>query len=143
MIIPDVNLLLYATITGFEHHRRAHQWWQDSLNGSEPIGMAPAVIFGFVRISTNGRVLTEPLSVSQATGYMERWLKQPPVRLLTSDDDHVRETLRIIEGIGTAANLTTDAQIAAHAYQHRGTVYSNDADFGRFDNLPWTNPLRT
>ncbi|MBL7661055.1 type II toxin-antitoxin system VapC family toxin, partial [Escherichia coli] len=26
MIIPDINLLLYAVITGFPQHRRAHAW---------------------------------------------------------------------------------------------------------------------
>ncbi len=39
------------------------------------------------------------------------------------------------------ANLTTDAHIAALAIEHGFTVYSNDSDFGRFDNLRWENPL--
>jgi predicted nucleic acid-binding protein len=38
-------------------------------------------------------------------------------------------------------NLTTDAHIAALAIEHGYTVYSSDADFGRFQNLSWINPL--
>ena len=40
-----------------------------------------------------------------------------------------------------AANLTTDAQLAALAIEHQGELHSNDADFGRFPRLRWVNPL--
>lgn len=35
-----------------------------------------------------------------------------------------------------------EALIAAHEVEQRGTVYSNDTDFGRFPNIDWVNPLR-
>ena len=40
-----------------------------------------------------------------------------------------------------AANLTTDAHLAALAIEHGYTLYSFDADFGRFNGLKWRNPL--
>jgi predicted nucleic acid-binding protein len=43
--------------------------------------------------------------------------------------------------VGTAGNLTTDAQIAALAIEHRGVVYSNDSDFSRFADVKVVNPL--
>ena len=36
---------------------------------------------------------------------------------------------------------TTAAHIAALAAEHGYTVYSNDADFGRFPSVKWVNPL--
>jgi len=48
----------------------------------------------------------------------------------------------LLESTGVAANLTTDAHIAALAIEHGCTVYSNDNDFSRFDNLRWENPLQ-
>jgi len=47
----------------------------------------------------------------------------------------------LLREAGVAANLTTDAQIAALAIEHQAEVHSNDADFGRFPGLRWVNPL--
>jgi predicted nucleic acid-binding protein len=33
------------------------------------------------------------------------------------------------------------AQLAALAIEHQGELHSNDADFGRFPQLRWVNPL--
>lgn len=43
--------------------------------------------------------------------------------------------------LGTAGNLTTDAQLAALAVEHQAELHSNDSDFARFDGLRWRNPL--
>jgi predicted nucleic acid-binding protein len=48
---------------------------------------------------------------------------------------------QLLARLGTAANLTTDVQIAAHALEHQAEVYSNDRDFARFEGLRWVNPL--
>ncbi len=48
---------------------------------------------------------------------------------------------RLLEHVGTAANLATDVQLAAHAIEHGGEVHSNDRDFGRFEGLRWVDPL--
>jgi len=42
---------------------------------------------------------------------------------------------------GAAANLTTDAQLAALAIEQQGEVHSNDSDFARFPHLRWVNPI--
>jgi hypothetical protein len=48
----------------------------------------------------------------------------------------------LLRGLGAASNLTTDAQLAALAIEHQAEVHSNDADFARFPQLRWFNPLR-
>lgn len=48
---------------------------------------------------------------------------------------------RLLESTGVGANLTTDAHIAALAFEHGFTVASNDADFARFEGVRLTNPL--
>lgn len=141
MIIPDVNLLLYAVISGFDHHRRAKSWWEEAVNGSERIGLAPPALFGFLRISTSARVLSAPLTVPAATGYIRGWVAQPTVEVLRSGARHLAVALELIESAGTARNLTTDAQIAAHAVERNGRVCSNDSDFARFPGVEWINPL--
>ncbi len=56
MIVPDINLLLYAYDSDSPFHSKAAAWWQRCLSGTESVGLAQVVIFGFVRIGTSGRV---------------------------------------------------------------------------------------
>ncbi len=143
MIVPDVNLLLYATIDSFPHHTSARRWWEDSINSNQPIGLVDPAVFGFLRISTNRRILDPPLSIERACAHIESWDLQPNVSRLVGGSEFVGIALDMLKTAGTAGNLTTDAQIAALAVEHGATVYSNDTDFARFPDVKWVNPLRT
>lgn len=142
MIVPDVNLLLYAVLSGFSQHSRAHAWWERTVNSTSVVGLAQPALFGFLRIATNARVLQSPLAVNDAAGYVRDWLAQPNVELLVPGQNHMGIALRLLEGIGTAGNLTTDVQLAAYAIEHDGEMHSNDTDFGRFSEVKWVNPLQ-
>lgn len=141
MIIPDVNVLLYAHIDGFAQHLRAVGWWQRTLSGSERVGLAPVVVTGFVRLATSSRVLERPMPVDAAVGVVNSWTERRNVQVLTSDGQHLAATLGLLAHIGAAAILTTDAQIAAHALHHGATVATNDADFARFAGVRTLNPI--
>lgn len=141
MIIPDVNLLIYAVFDGYPHHPTAVTWLNDSLNGSEHVGLTAPAVFGFVRLATNLRVHTHPLSMADAGAYVREWLDRPQVRFLSPGQQHVTLALGLLDALGTAANLTTDAQLAAYALEFGGVIHSNDADFGRFPGVRWVNPL--
>lgn len=142
MIIPDVNLLLYANIDATPHHDTARRWFEALLSGSDEVGLAPAALLGFVRISTNRRVYLQPLTVEAAVGRVRSWLELPRVMLLEQTSEVVERTLDLVLEVGTAANLTTDAQLAAHALVHRAIIATTDADFGRFPGVRSMNPLR-
>lgn len=142
MIVPDVNLLLYATITGFAQHERARTWWEGVLNADREVGLAGPAIFGFLRIATNPRVLTEPMAVDRAVAEVRRWLGRPQVRFLVPGAAHLDLTFELLAALGTAANLTTDAQLAALAIENEAELHSNDGDFARFGGLRWVNPLK-
>jgi predicted nucleic acid-binding protein len=61
--------------------------------------------------------------------------------VVTPTERH-RAILRgLLEPLGTAGNLTSDAHLAALAIEHGGEVCSADTDFARFRGLRWTNPL--
>lgn len=142
MIVVDVNLLLYAVITGFPQHNPARIWWQQVLNGPDEVGLSSPALFGFLRIATNPRILTDPLSVSAAIDYVDRWLARPRVRFLLPGPRHLDIAFDLLRGQGTAGNLTTDVQLAALAIEYQAELSSNDTDFGRFPGLRWTDPLR-
>jgi toxin-antitoxin system PIN domain toxin len=141
MIVPDVNMLLYAEIDGFPQHGSARQWWEDLLNGERQVGLTSASVFGFIRISTNRRVFEKPLATVDAIARVRSWLAMPNVRFLVPGTRYLDTAFQLLEQLGTASNLTTDVQLAAHAIEHGGEVHSNDVDFGRFDGLRWVNPL--
>lgn len=143
MIIPDVNLLLYAVIDAFPQHEKARLWWEDALNSEEMIGLADPAVFGFLRIGTNPRLLRPPLSADAAARHIETWLALPNVRYAQPGSRHHALALGYLRAAGTAGNLTTDAQIAAIAAENNATVCSNDNDFARFDGVRWLNPLTT
>jgi toxin-antitoxin system PIN domain toxin len=142
MIIPDVNLLLYANIDATPQHAAARAWFERLLNGTERVGFAPAALLGFVRLSTSRRVYLEPLTVEDAVKRVRTWLERPNTVLLEQSAEVVQTALDLLLEAGAAGNLTTDAQLAAHATVARGTVASTDGDFGRFPRVRWVNPLR-
>jgi toxin-antitoxin system PIN domain toxin len=142
MIVPDVNLLLYATMDLYPQHREARAWWERALAGNIDVGLAPPAVFGFIRIATNGRLFRPPLTASAAVATVRAWLMRPGVQLLVAGPRHMETALRLIDLLGVAGDLTTDVQLAAHAMEHNATLCSADSDFARFPGLRWENPLK-
>jgi toxin-antitoxin system PIN domain toxin len=141
VIVPDVNLLLYATIAAFAEHRPARRWFEQVMNSDTEVGLAAPALFGFVRITSNPRVFAPAMSVEDALAHAQRWLERPRVRFLMPGPKHLEIAFRLLRELGTAANLTTDVQLAAHAIEYQAELCSADQDFGRFAGLRWTNPL--
>ena len=105
------------------------------------MGLPQVVVFGFVRVGTNARVFRHPLTSTEAVGHVRNWLGQPVVRLLEASPEHVERVLELVESLGTAANLVTDAQIAAAAIEYDAVLHTADADFVRFQKVRWLNPI--
>lgn len=141
MIVPDINLLLYATIRVYPQHSAARHWLEAVMNGHDPVGLTPPVAFGFLRIATNPKVFDPPMSVDAAAGLVEGWVEREHVRYLSPGPRHLEISFTLLRRLGAAKNLTTDAQIAAYAVENDGVVHSNDLDFARFDGVRWRNPL--
>ena len=141
MIVPDINLVLYATIAGFPEHPPARRWWEDLLGGEVAVALTGPTLFAFVRISTNPRIFDTPLAVDAALDRVEEWLEQPSVRFLLPGPRHLEIAFRLLRHVGTAGNLTTDVQLAAYAIENQAELHSNDGDFSRFPELRWTNPI--
>ena len=141
MMIVDVNVLLYAVTEDAEHHEPVRRWWEDALSGDESVGLPWVVLLGFLRIATNPRVYPSPLSADEALGKVDRWLTVDMVTTVTEKPEHWRTLRRLLGDTGTAANLTTDAHLAAFAITHDATLMSCDSDFARFRGLRWRNPL--
>lgn len=142
MIVPDLNLLIFACDAASPFHQAANRWWSDCLAGRKPVGLTHPVIFGFMRLTTNARVFRHPLGLDEAAGYLAEWQARPMVRVLQEDAEHHRSVVALLRRAGSAGgNLVTGAQIAALALAHRGCVYTADRDFLRFPGLKCRFPL--
>lgn len=141
MIVPDVNLLLYAYDAGSPFHAAAAAWWRACLSGSEPVGLPPVVVFAFVRIGTSARVFERPMTTAEASGHVRTWLAQPVVQVLEPGADHIERVLDLLASVRTAGNPVTDAQIAALVLESDAVLHTNDTDFLGFAGLRCLNPL--
>ncbi len=64
MIIPDVNLLVYAYNSDAPFHPSAKRWWEGCVGGSQPVAIPWVVALGFVRLMTSRAVLQHPMEVA-------------------------------------------------------------------------------
>jgi toxin-antitoxin system PIN domain toxin len=140
VIIPDVNVLVYAYNKDAKQHKAAKDWWERTLNQPQTVGLPWVTILGFIRISTQRRIIEHPMYTRDATEHVRSWLTLPNVQLIAPGEGHAEILFRLIEEVGTAGDLTTDAHLAALAIEHHGQLVSTDADFARFRGLRWFNP---
>jgi len=141
VILVDANLLIYAVNQDLPQHKQARAWWERMLSGTARIGIPWVSIMAFLRICTNPRIFSPPLSPESAIAYIDEWLDQPPVQLVAPGTGHWVILRNLLLQSGMAANLTTDAHIAALALEQGYSVYSADNDFRRFPGLKHINPL--
>jgi uncharacterized protein len=140
--LPDVNLLLYAADESSPHQARVRSWLEQTLSGTEEVGFAWLALLGFIRISTNPFAFGNPLSLAKAFEFVDSWLGQPVATIVQPTAQHAAHLHDLLESVGTAGNLTSDAHLAALAIEHGAELCSHDADFSRFEGLRWTDPLR-
>jgi hypothetical protein len=141
VILPDINLLIYAHNELAPQHTKARDWWEECMNGRVTVGLSWLVMSGFIRLMTHPRVLKNPMKVTEAIKQTQTWLQQAPVRIINPGTAFSSLFYGYLEQLGTGGNLTTDTQLAALAVEHQAELHSCDADFSRFSGLRWRNPL--
>jgi hypothetical protein len=142
MIIPDINLLVYAYNRRAPDHERARAWWERLLSGAEPIGVPWTVTLGFIRLMTHRAVLREPLPVTVALARVHEWFDAAIEVALNPGSRHWSILSALLAKLGTGGNLVTDVHLAALSIEHNAELHSNDADFARIPGLRLVNPLQ-
>ena len=140
-MLVDANILLYAEDATSPMHEAARLWWDEQLSGTETVSLCWPVLTAFIRIGTNRRVFSNPLTVKEAVESVQSWLDQPCTRVITPTEKHWIIFRELIEKGQAVANLVSDAHLATLAIEHGCLLYSTDSDFSRFPGLKWRNPL--
>ena len=140
MIIPDINVLVHAYNLDAREHKSARRWWETALKSPRPIGLPWATMLGFIRVSTIPRLTKRPLFPREAVANVRTWLSAPNVQIVIPGEAHAELLFSLLDELGTAGNLTTDAHLAALAIEYNAEIATTDTDFARFRGLRWFNP---
>lgn len=141
MLIPDVNVLIYAHRADTEAARRSGAWLSGALAGAEGVGWCDHVLGGFMRIVTNPRIFVEPTSLEDALGVCGDVLGGPAAQRIAPGPDHWEIFSDLCRSTAAAANDVPDAYLAALAIERNATFVTHDTGFGRFAGLRWSTPL--
>lgn len=135
MKLVDANVLLHAANADAREHASARKWIEAAFLGTEPIGFAWIALLAFIRVSTRRGLLARPLRIADAFGVVEDWLRALNAVVVHPGEDHAAILRSLLEPVGTAGNLTSDAHLAALAIEHGAELVSFDRDFNRFEGL--------
>jgi toxin-antitoxin system PIN domain toxin len=132
MLMPDVNILLYAHREDEAAHEVARAWLEENANGSAPFALSALVMVGFVRIATNPRIYREPTPTPVALAVIDSLLARPNCQLCLPGARHWQLVSDICRQTQAVGKLVADAQHAAVAIEHGCEWISRDGDFARF-----------
>ena len=141
MIIPDINLLVYAYNSDAPFHDDSRDWLERCLSGRTTVGLPWVVMLGFVRIMSSTAVLTDPMEPLEAVEHVRSWLARTQTQIVNPGPRHLLILGEIVQESRASGRLTTDAHLAALAIETQSELHSNDLDFARFPGLRWLNPL--
>ena len=141
MILVDANILIYAYNTPSPEHAVAREWLELTIARNESVGLPWTVIFAFLRIITNPKILPQPLTIDEAIAIVDEWLTLPTITIVDRGSHHWAIAREVLQRSQVHGPLVTDAELAALATEHDATVYTVDRDFARFTGLRVINPL--
>jgi toxin-antitoxin system PIN domain toxin len=140
VLLPDVNVLVYAFRSDLEQHAAHRDWLAVALDGDEVVGVSELVMSSFLRLVTNHRIFTIPSRLSVALRFCEAVLAAPNAAPVRPSDGHWQRFSALCEESGARGNLVPDAYLAALAMENDATLVTSDAGFRRFAGLRLLRP---
>jgi toxin-antitoxin system PIN domain toxin len=141
LILPDVNVLIYAFRTDSEDHRNYKEWLESVINGSAAYAISPQVLASVVRICTHPRIFARPSAQSEAFAFCRVLLEQPTATVMTPGDRHWSIFEDLCRAAKATGNLAQDAWFAALAVESGCEWITTDRDYARFPGLTWRAPF--
>src|SRR5208282_5163155 len=140
MILPDVNVLIYAFRKDVPQYPVCRKWLDGVVLGDERFGLSPLALAAVVRITTNPRSYPNPSSLGAAFGFCEDLLAQPHCQIIEPRERHWDIFKRLCVETNTRGNTVTDAWYAALAIEWGCEWITLDRDYARFPELRWRVP---
>ena len=143
MILPDVNVLVYAFRQDVPQHALCRRWLSDVIISDSRFGMSPLVLSAVVRITTSPRVYRMPSGIKEAFQFCDSLLGQPHCQIVEPGEQHWEIFRRLCIETETRGPRASDAWFAALAIEWGCEWITLDRDFARFPGLKWQLPAVT
>jgi toxin-antitoxin system PIN domain toxin len=140
MILPDVNVLIYAFRADAPEHRICKQWLDRVVMGNARFGVSPLTLAALVRITTSRRAYRRPSTVEEAFGFCEDVLGQPHCQVVEPGERHWSIFHQLCVETGIGGPDVTNAWYAALAIEWGCEWITFDRGFARFPGLKWRVP---
>jgi toxin-antitoxin system PIN domain toxin len=141
VILPDVNVLVYAHREDAPEHQRFRDWLRSALEEQEPYGISELVLSGFLRVVTHPRVFRRPTQMRTALEFVGALRERPNAVLVSPGARHWGIFVDLCRRTGVRGNLVPDAYLAARAIETGSEWITTDRDYSRFPGLRWRHPL--
>ena len=140
MILPDVNILVYAFRPDSARHDDYRGWLHDVVNGAEPYGISPQTLASLVRITTNRRIYPNPSSLAEALEFCAALMGADHCVPIQAGRRHWAIFEDLCRTLQATGNLVQDAWFAALAIEWGCEWITLDRDYARFPGLAWRVP---
>ena len=140
MILPDVNVLIYAFRADSARHSVCKPWLDRIVLGDAQFGLSPLALSAVARIATNPRIFKEPSSVEEVFAFCDNLLGQPHCQPVSPGPRHWSIFTRICLEADVRGPRISDAWFAALAIEHGCAWITYDRDYARFPKLEWREP---
>ena len=141
MVLPDVNVLVYAFRPDLPQHEAHHRYVTSLVDGDEAFGLAGTVLSGFVRVVTHPRIFAAPDTIDDALAFTETLRASERAVWIEPGPRHWEIFERLCRDGGARGNLVPDAYLAALAIESGCEWITTDRDYARFSGLRWRNPV--
>ena len=141
MILPDVNVLVYAHREDAVDHARYRDWLEGVANAESAYGMSDIVLSGFLRVVTHPKVFPEPSPLDAALGFARQIRERQNCVICKPGARHWGIFTRLCRDSRAKGNLVPDAYLAALAIESGSEWITTDRDYARFPGLRWRHPL--
>lgn len=141
MIIPDVNVLVYAYRREAEGHDAYADWLAGIVAGDDELALVDHCLAGVVRLVTNPRIVAEPAPTEHALTFVDSLRHAVRARPLMSTPATWTTLAAFVAGDRAArGNLVPDAYLAALAVSQGCRLATADRGFARFPGLDHFDP---
>ena len=141
MILPDVNVLIYAFRSDSVDHANYKKWLEEVINGDAAFGVAPQVLSSVVRICTHPKVFKQPSDLKETLAFCNVILACPNATLIVPQERHWSIFQTLCVTCKVTGNLVPDAWFAALAIESGCEWITTDGDFARFEELNCRTPF--
>jgi hypothetical protein len=141
VILPDVNVLIYAFRSDSVNHAVYRDWLGRVVNGDEAYGISPQVLSSVVRITTHPRIYALPSRLEDALSFARVLLEQPTCTVVQPGPRHFSIFENLCRTAAATGNLVQDAWLAALAVESGCEWLTTDGDYARFPGLRWRRPV--